>query len=126
MQVLGIALGTFLLFLLIAVLVGTFFMWIGAKLAGVKKAGFGNSFLAALGSALVTWLISALFAGVAGIGAIIGFFIGLLLSLLVIKAVYKIDWGKAFLVWVCHLLAEGLTIFIGVVTFASALLTLIK
>jgi len=127
MQVLGIAFGTFILILLVAVLIGTFFMWAGAKMAGVKKskATFTNSLLAAIGSAVVTWAVSALFAGVAGIGAVIGFIIGLLLSLLVIKSVFKIDWGKSFLVWLFHLVAEGLTIFIAVMTFAGALLALI-
>ncbi len=128
MQILGIALGTFLIVLVIAVLVGTFFMWIGAKIAGVasSKANFGNSLLAAIGAAVVTWIISALFAGIVGIGAIIGFVIGVILSILVIKSVFKIDWGKAFLVWLFHLVAQVLVFFIAAMTFAGALLTLIK
>lgn len=128
MEVLGIALGTFLLFMVISILVATFFMWAGAKMAGLPKSktNFGNSLMAAIGAAVVTWIISAIFAGVAGIGAIIGFLIGVVLSIFVIKAVFKIDWGKSFLVWLFHLVAQILVFFIAAMTFAGALLTLVK
>ncbi len=128
MQVLGIALGTFLFFLVISILVATFFMWAGAKMAGLPKSktSFSNSLMAAIGAAVVTWIISAIFAGVAGIGAIVGFLIGVLLSMFVIKAVFKVDWGKAFLVWLFHLIAQVLVFFIAAMTFAGALLTLVK
>lgn len=127
MQILGIALGTFFVFLILAILVATFFMWAGAKMAGLseKKATFMNALVAAIGSALVTWIISAIFAGVTGIGAIVGFLIGVLLSMFVIKAVFKIDWSKSFLVWLFHLIAQVLVFFIAAMTFAGALISLI-
>ena len=112
--------------ILIAALLSTFFMWLGAKVSNVKKATFWRSLLAAIGSAIISGLISWLFAGFTGIGAVIGFLIGLGLALLVIKAAYETDYGKALLVWLFHLVAEVIAIIIAIFTFAGALLNLFR
>lgn len=108
----------------IAALISTFFIWLGAKIAGIKDAGFGNSLLAAIGAAFVTWLISLIFAAATGIWAIVGFVIGLILSIFVIQGAYKTTFGKALLAWIFHVLAEIIAILIATATFAGVLLTL--
>lgn len=124
MQVLGsiflVVLGVFA----IAALISTFFIWLGARIAGIKGAGFGNSLLAAIGAAFVTWFISWLFAAATGIWVIIGFIIGLVLSIFVIQGAFKTTFGKALLAWVFHVIAEIITILIATMTFAGILLTI--
>jgi hypothetical protein len=106
----------------LALLIATFFMWIGAKMAGVKKATFGRSFIAALASAFLTWFLSLALSFFPPIGPPIGFLIGLVLVVFVIKGAYDTNFGKALLVWVFHLLAEIAAIIIGLLTFAGVLM----
>jgi len=106
----------------LAMLIATFFMWIGAKMAGVEKATFGRSFIAALGSAFLTWILSFSLSFFPPVGPPIGFLIGLILVIFVIKGAYDTNFGKALLVWVFHLLAEIAAIIIGILTFAGALI----
>lgn len=106
----------------LAMLIATFFMWIGAKMAGVEKATFGRSFIAALGSAFLTWILSLALSFFPPVGPPIGFLIGLILVIFVIKGAYDTNFGKALLVWVFHLLAEIAAIIIGILTFAGALI----
>jgi len=110
----------------IAALLGTFFMWVGASLAKVKKVNFWNCLLAAIASSFVTWLVTLIFSSAAGIGAVIGFIVGVVASVFVIKAIFKADWGKAFLVWIFHVIAQIIAAAIAVMTFAGVLLTLVK
>ncbi len=102
-------------------LIATFFMWLGAKMAGVEKATFWRSFIAAMGSAFLTWILSLSLSFFPPIGPPIGFLIGLVLVIFVIKGAYDTNFGKALLVWLFHLLAEIAAIVIGVLTFAGVL-----
>lgn len=108
----------------IAALISTFFIWVGAKIAGIKNVGFGNSLLAAIGAAFVTWLISWLFAAATGIWVIIGFIIGLILSIFVIQGAFKTTFGKALLAWIFHVIAEIIAVMIATATFAGVLLVI--
>ena len=109
---------------ILAMLIATFFMWIGAKMAGVKKATFGRSFIAALGSAFLTWLLSLSLSFFPPFGPPIGFVIGLILVIFIIMGAYDTTFGKALLVWLFHLLAEIAAIVIGILTFAGVLVQL--
>ena len=106
----------------LALLIATFFMWLGAKMAGVKNATFGRSFIAALGSAFITWFLSLALSFFPPVGPPIGFFVGLILVVFVIKGAYDTNFGKALLVWIFHLLAEIAAIVIGLLTFAGVLM----
>ncbi|RTZ93681.1 MAG: hypothetical protein DSY91_01655 [Deltaproteobacteria bacterium] len=106
----------------LAMLIATLFMWIGAKLAGVEKATFGRSFIAAIGSAFLTWILSLIFSLFPPVGLPVGFVIGLILVIFVIMGAYDTSFGKALLVWLFHLLAEIAAIIIGVLTFAGILI----
>lgn len=125
MQTLGTVFMAVLGVFVVAALISTFFIWLGARIAGIKNARFGNSLLAAIGAAFVTWLISWLFAGAAGIWAIIGFIIGLILSIFVVQGAFKTTFGKALLAWIFHVIAEIIAILIATATFASILLTIV-
>ena len=126
MQTFGTLFMVFLGIFVLAALVSTFFIWIGARIAGIKNAAFGNSLLAAIGAAFVTWFVSLLFASTTGIWAIIGFIIGLILSIFVIQGAFKTTFGKALLAWIFHVIAEIIVVFIATATFAGVILTLIS
>ncbi len=109
----------------LAMFIATFFMWLGAKMAGVQKATFGRSFIAAMGSAFLTWILSLSLSFFPPIGPPIGFLIGLILVIFVIMGAYDTHFGKALLVWLFHLLAEIAAIVIGILTFAGILVQFI-
>ena len=112
---------TFLLIIVVNVLFGTFFIWLGAKMAKVHDITFGKCVLTAIGAALVTNIIGWVFASFTGILALIGWFIGLLLSILVIRAIFKLTWKKGFLVWLFHVFAELIAVVVIVLIFGGAL-----
>lgn len=122
MEIIGAMLGTIIGMMIIATIIAAFFMWVGAKMAGVRNATFFKSIIAALGSAFITWFISLVFSVVPVFGTILGFIIGLFFAILVIKASYSTTIGKALLVWIFHIIAEIIAIIIGVMTFAGGLL----
>ena len=122
MEIIGALLGTIIGMIVIATIIAAFFMWVGAKVAGVRNATFFKSTVAALGSTFITWFISLVFSVVPVFGTILGFIIGLFFAILVIKASYSTSFGKALLVWIFHIIAEIIAIIIGVMTFAGGLL----
>ena len=109
--------------IILAALIAGLFMYVGAKLAMVEKATFGRAIMAAIGCSLASWLLTAVFSAVPLLGSCSGFIIGLAASLLVIKFAFETSFGKAFLVWIFHLFAEVVAVFLAVVTFAGALLS---
>jgi len=96
------------------VIIGSFFMWIGAKMAGVQNAGFGKSILAAIATSVITIIISGVFSVVPVMGTVLGFLVGLLLSLFIIKAVYDTSFGKALLTWIFCIVAQIVAVIIVV------------
>ena len=122
MEIIGALLGMIVGIAIIATIIAAFFMWVGAKIAGVRNATFFKSIIAALGSAFITWFVSFIFSVVPVFGTILGFMIGLFFAILVIKASYSTSFGKALLVWIFHVVAEIIAIIIGVMTFAGGLL----
>lgn len=116
-ETIGGILGIFVLSIVIA----GFFMWIGAKLAGVAKSSFGRAIGAAIVVSLVTWVISGLFSILPVIGTLLGFVIALIISIFLIKAVFDTSLGKAFLTWIFNIVAQFLAIFIGSLIFVGSI-----
>ena len=108
---------------LIALVLSAFFMWLGGKIVGIKTATFGRAFLAALATTIATWMLAWLLSLIPGIGTVIGFILGAILTIFILKAAFEIkDYGKAFLVWLFYLAAQGIAILIAVFTFGGILL----
>ena len=105
----------------VATMVSAFFIWLGAKIAGVKNATFMKSFWAALISSVLIWVLAAVINAP-------GWVLGLLVSLVVIKAIFDTSWGKALLTWIFHgivqfvLLVLVVLILIGMGVAVGALL----
>jgi len=119
-----IGIGAFLGILLLSVLIGGFFVWLGAKMARVERGTFGRSILASIAATVASGLVSWLFSlfGDGTMWALIGGIIGFVVVLWVFKSMFETSWGKAFLIWLFQLVAIAIAIIIAVFTFASALI----
>ena len=93
-----------------AVILGGFFMWIAAKISGVRHATFGRAMLAAVGTTLVSFFFTFVFHFVPIFGNLIGFIIGLVLTILVIKGAFDTTTGKAVLVWIFNIVAAVIAV----------------
>ncbi|GAB4333906.1 MAG: hypothetical protein Kow0099_05830 [Candidatus Abyssubacteria bacterium] len=119
----GSVLIAFLALMALGVLLAGFFMYVGAKLAMVEKSTFGRSVLAAVGSSIADWSLTAALSPIPLLGSCSGFLIGLAASLVVIKLVFDTTMGKAFLVWVFHLLAQIVALLFALFLFSGVLLS---
>lgn len=126
----------FLLALLMTVALMSVFLWIGASLAGQRKeqgnfmkalicSSFDRALIAALLIAITFGLGQALNAD--GLGGVMGttiipvllVVVFFLISTWIVKLVYHIHWGKAFLIQVCTRVAVIL-VAVFILGFASA------
>jgi hypothetical protein len=107
---------------IIAVLVASFFMWLGAKIARVERSSYGRSMVAAVAAAFVTWLVSYVGAQIPSMPRVIGFVVGLVLTIVVIQAAYSTRFGKALLVWIFNLIAQVIAGVLAFVLFSYSVL----
>ncbi len=90
-----------LLILLVTLLVGAFFLWIGAKVAKIA----GATFLKAL---LATFL--GMVAGIIlGLVPVLGWLLGIVAYIVIIKYIFNTDWGKAIIAWLISFVAAIIT-----------------
>ena len=86
-----------ILIILVSWVVGAFFLWLGAKIAGIKPASF------------VKALIATLFGFVAGIVLglipVLGWLLGIIAYIIIIKYVFATDRGKAIIAWLVSIIA---------------------
>ena len=105
---------------LLAAFIAGFFIWAGAKLAGIKKATIGKSILAAIACSFALWFLTGLIFPF----PFVGFLLGHLVCLWILQAIFDTTFGKAFLAWIFHFVAQVIAIIIGVLTFAGGLMGL--
>jgi hypothetical protein len=114
--------GLFVGMMLLGAVVSGIFIWIGAKVAGVPDPGVGRSVLVAIVTSVSTWFMALVLSAMPLVGTFTGFVLGLLVSLLIIKSFFSVSFGKAFLVWIFHVLAQVAAIVLAALTFAGAIL----
>ena len=119
MDYLGMSIGALILMIVVSILIGSLFLYLGAAIAGIEGKSFGKSVGAFVLSWIVVVLISAIFSFVPLIGSILGFIVGLILSILIVKSIFGTSSGKAFiallLAWVLSIIAGFvMTIIFGV------------
>jgi hypothetical protein len=122
MEIFGTFIGSAIVAAIIAAVIGGFFMWIGAKLANVRRANFGRSIIAAVLAALVTWVVTAIFSYLPVFGNLIGFFLGIVFSIFVIQSVFRIRFGKALIVWLFYIIAQFIAVLLVSFVFGGALI----
>ena len=106
---------------IIAILIASFFMWLGSKIAGVRNSRFGRAVVAAIASGFITWLVFYIFWQIPGRNTIVGFIIGLFLTIIVIKAAFSTSFGKALLVWIFQILSQAVAVLLGFVLFSFSI-----
>ncbi len=121
MQYVALSIGGLLFAALLVVVLDSFFLHVGAKLAGVRKASFGTAVKASVACALATLLLAIVFSWIPVAGTAVGFLIGLGLTILVLQASYKTSFGKAFLLWIFNVAAQILAVILGAMLFSGVL-----
>lgn len=101
--------GLIILMIVVSIVVGALFLYLGTSIAGIENRSFGKAVGAFVVSWLVVMIITAIFSFVPVIGTILGFIVGIILSVLIVKSMFKTSSGKAFiallLAWVLSILA---------------------
>ena len=103
-----------------AIILGGFFMWIAAKISGVRRATFGRAILAAISTTLVSFFFTFIGHFVPFIGNLVGFIIGLILTILVIKGAFDTTTGKAVLVWIFNIVAVAIAVLLASIVGVGA------
>ncbi|PIE53305.1 hypothetical protein CSA37_01850 [Candidatus Fermentibacteria bacterium] len=109
-----------LLVALLVVIIDSFFLHVGAKLAGVRASSFFKAVKASIACALSTLLLALVFSWVPVGGTAVGFLIGLLLTIAVLKGVYSTTFEKAFLLWLFNVAAQAAAVLLGVFLITGA------
>ena len=109
---------------LVATALSAFFIWIGARFAGVPGATAGKALYAAFLSSVAVWALTGLASAFFGIGSLAGWLLGIMVTLGILKSVYDTGWSTALLVWifigVAHVLV-GIVMVFFVITGALVL-----
>ncbi len=114
----GIFSGIGFLFLVVMLLVAAFFLWVGAKVAGIK----GASFLKAILAAFLGMIAGIILNYVPGIG----WLLGIIAYIVIIKYVFNTDWGKAVIAWLVSFVASLVVGFILAMAFGLSILSMVK
>lgn len=99
--------------LIFSAIIGSIFIYIGAKVAKIEDATFLKAFEAAL--------IGAILALILGLITTWGSIIAFILVIAVIKFVYNTSWGKAFIAWLVYFIVLIIIVVIIVVIIGAAL-----
>ena len=116
-------LGIIILMIVVSVVVGALFLYLGASIAGIENKSFGK----AIGAFVLSWImvaiITAIFSFVPVLGSILGFIIGIILSVLIVKSMFQTSSGKAFIAllmaWVLSIIAGFIMTLIFGVSLAA-------
>ncbi|MBC2595327.1 hypothetical protein H5P28_13750 [Ruficoccus amylovorans] len=102
-----------LVFLL--VFFATFFLRLGASVAGVPK--HKNTLGRALLILIVTWLVISALGGagtfIPGLGNILGVLLAVLINVLIIGGIFDVSFGKAFVTYIFSLVFQVLFVLLG-------------
>lgn len=110
----------------ISIFLVSIFIWIGAKVAGIKNSGFRKAIVAAIFSSLVIYLFTIICSIFPYIGAILGFFVGLLLVPLIMRRILNSTLRQTFVVWIFNAIAQILALVLGATLFIGGIKDLIK
>ena len=123
MEYAGMGIGLIILMIVVSIVVGALFLYLGAAVAGIENRSFGKAVGAFVLSWIIVAIITAIFQFVPVIGPILGFIIGLILSVLIVKSMFKTSSGKAFIAlliaWVLSIVAGFIVILIFGVSAAT-------
>jgi hypothetical protein len=93
-------------FLVTGTLLGGLFLWMGAQVAGIQRAGFGKSVLAALLGMVAALLISVVFGFIPFAGGALAALGSIAALMFIIQAVFETTIGKAAVPCLFAIVAE--------------------
>ncbi len=109
---------------LISLAIEAFFIFIGARLAGVYPVRFGTCFKAAFITVVVTLIAALVLSFMPAVGTGLGWLIGVLISIFIIRGVFGIGFGKALLVWIFAVAAQIIAVLVGVMLVGGGIAAL--
>lgn len=121
MQYVALSIGGLLVVAFLVVVLDSFFLHVGARMAGIRRATFGKAVKASIACALATLLLAIIFSWIPVAGTAVGFLIGLALTILVLQASYNTSFGKAFLLWIFNVVAQIIAVILGAMLFSGVL-----
>lgn len=93
-----------LIALLIALVIAGFVLYLGAELAGIKKASLGKSIVAVVGGGIL--------AGILFIIPVLGWILGIIAYIWVIKVVFDTNWLRATLAFLMAIIIEVIVLWL--------------
>ncbi|WP_048149961.1 hypothetical protein [Palaeococcus ferrophilus] len=108
--------------MLVALVIAGFFLYIGAKWAGIENATLGKAMIAVLGGGILSAIITGIFAFIPVL-RLIGWIVGIVVYIWVIKAVFNTDWGKAAIAWLLTIIVEFVVMIILGVLIGVSMMT---
>ncbi len=100
------------------------FLWIGAKLARIKKASFGRAFTAAIALTIATFVLNIvlIWASVAT-GGTIGAVLSIIVAIWIIKSVFDTGWAQAAVAWILSIIGAVVAVaLIGALVIGASFL----
>lgn len=121
------AAGTIIIYLIIQLLIGGLFMYLGASIAGVQNNSFGKGIIGFIVSLIIMGLLVFIFTLIffffPPLGSLIGFLIGMLITAAILKGIYSTSFGKGFvtllMAWILNVVVFFLLSLIFATFFAS-------
>ena len=95
----GVGLLSFAVSIILAIILGALFLWLGAKIAKIKHTTFWKALMATIASSVITSIITFLLGLLQQIGAYIGLILSVVVTIWVIKSVFYTTWRKAIIAW---------------------------
>lgn len=117
--------GFILVLVFFAFLTAGIFMRLGTKILKIKYSNLKKTFLSSLIISLMIYTATLLFAALPHLSTVLSFLLALLLSMFVIKIILRLNYGKAFLLWIFNGAGQILAVLIGTYLFIGGLKDLI-
>lgn len=103
--------------------IGSVFLWIGAKIAGIEEATFGNALRATIGMYAVNFVVAGVLSSIPGP---LAFLIGLTVALYIIQTVFDTTFVKAFVAWILSVVATAVVMVGTILIFIVGIAQIIK
>ena len=116
----------FIAVIIISIIITTFFIWIGTKIAGYKNFSFQKSLLIATFASLLVNISTIFFYVVPNLNTVLGFFIGVLSTFLAVKKICNTTSGKTFLIWTLNVAAQIIAVITTSILFIGGIRDLMK
>ena len=125
MEYVGAGIGVIILLIILNLLIGGFFLYLGASIAGIEKKTFGKSILGYFVSLVIVGILSFIFTLLffffPPLGALIGLVVGVLITAAILKGIFDTSFGKAFVALIMAWILSLIVTFLVSLAFGASL-----